>query len=71
MGSIFEAGVAFQSDTPIVYFCAGLPDGATFNLMLAQSGVKVCTSFEDLDDYLSRCNQANEILFEPYYGTIE
>ena len=29
---------------PIIYFCTGLPSGATFNLMLAQSGMKVCTS---------------------------
>lgn len=71
MGSIFEAGVAYHSDTPIIYFCAGLPQGSTFNLMLAQSGVKVCTSFQDLDDYLSRCKDSDEILFEPYYGSIE
>jgi len=71
MGSIFEAGVAFQSDTPIVYFCSGLPSGATFNLMLAQSGIKVCTSIEDLDDYLERCAEVGELLYEPYYGSIE
>jgi len=71
MGSIFEAGVAYNSNTPLVYFCAGLPEGATFNLMLAQSGIKVCTSFEDLDNYLSRCQEAGELLFEPYYGSIE
>ena len=71
MGSIFEAGVAFQSDTPIVYFCAGLPEGATFNLMLAQSVAKVCTSFDELDDYLSRCSDLSMLLHEPYYGSIE
>jgi|TARA_Y100000034_G_C6830797_1_gene374981 nucleoside 2-deoxyribosyltransferase len=71
MGSIFEAGVAHQSDTPIVYFCVGLPEGATFNLMLAQSGIKVCTSFEELDDYLSRCVDSEGLIFEPYYGNIE
>ena len=71
MGSIFEAGVAHQSDTPIVYFCAGLPEGAPFNLMLSQSGIKVCTSFDELDDYLFRCSEKDELIFEPYYGTIE
>ena len=71
MGSIFEAGVAHQSNTPIVYFCAGLMDGATFNLMLSQSGIKVCTSIDELDDYLFRCKKAGELLFEPYYGSIE
>ena len=71
MGSIFEAGYFKALEKPIVYFCAGLPEGATFNLMLAQSGAKVCTSKEDIIDYLSRCNEAGMILYEPYYGSIE
>jgi|TARA_R110001583_G_scaffold25188_6_gene91340 nucleoside 2-deoxyribosyltransferase len=71
MGSIFEAGYFNKLNKPIVYFCATLPAGAPFNLMLAQSGVKVCTSFEELSDYLSRCQESKKLLFEPYYGTIE
>ena len=71
MGSIFEAGYFKALEKPIVYFCAGLPDGAAFNLMLAQSGVKVCTSSEELSDYLNRCNAEGELLFEPYYGSIQ
>ena len=71
MGSIFEAGYFHSLGKPIVYFCAGLPEGATFNLMLAQSGIKVSTSFEDLDDYLSRCSDMEALLHEPYYGSIE
>ena len=71
MGSIFEAGYFKALEKPIVYFCAGLPEGASFNLMLAQSGFKVCTSKEDLNDYLSRCNEENNIIFEPYHGSIE
>lgn len=71
MGSIFEAGYFKALEKPIVYFCAGLPQGATFNLMLAQSGVKVCTSTEELNDYLLRCNEEGTMLFEPYYGNIE
>ena len=71
MGSIFEAGYFKALEKPIVYFCAGLPEGAAFNLMLAQSGVKVCTSTEALNNYLSRCNKEDKIIFEPYYGTIE
>ena len=71
MGSIFEAGYFHSLGKPIVYFCAGLPEGAAFNLMLAQSGVKVCTSTEELNDYLHRCDAEGKLLFEPYYGNIE
>jgi len=68
-----DAEIAFAGGfkKPIVYFCATLPPGAKFNLMLAESGVKVCTSLEELDDYLSRCVEAGEILEEPYDGSIE
>lgn len=71
IGTIWEAGYAYAHNRPIVYFCAGLPKGAKFNLMLARSGVKVCTSFGDLEDYLDRCNSAGEILVEPYSDAIE
>jgi len=69
MGTIFEAGVAYNADVPIVYFAQGLT--GNFNLMLAQSGVKVVTSYEDLRDYLTRSIDAGKPLFEPYYGNIE
>ena len=82
MGTIFECGyfkgwndahvaLADALDKPIVYYCGGLPKGARFNLMLSRSGVKVCTSIEELDDYLSRCVEAGEILVEAYGGNIE
>lgn len=69
MGSIFEAGYFNCLGKPIVYFAAGLR--GQFNLMLAQSGVKVCTSVPELREYLQRCNHANSILFEEYSGLIE
>jgi nucleoside 2-deoxyribosyltransferase len=71
IGTIWEAGYAHANERPIIYFCAGLPEGAKFNLMLARSGVKVCTSFEDLEDYLDRCHQAGSMLLEPYDQDIE
>ena len=52
IGTIWESGYAYAHKKPIVYFCGGLPKGAKFNLMLARSGVKVCTNFEQLEDYL-------------------
>ena len=71
MGSIFEAGYFHKLGKPIVYFCAGLPAGAQFNLMLAASGVTVCTSLEDLAGYLSECSAAGELLASRYQGKIE
>ena len=71
IGTIWEAGFGFAHKKPIVYFCQGLPDGAKFNLMLARSGVKVCTSFEQLEDYLNRCFEAKTLLMEPYDKDIE
>ena len=71
IGTIWEAGYAYAHNKPIVYFCAGLPEGAKFNLMLARSGIKVCTSFEQLEDYLDRCKNAGKLLDEPYSAEIE
>ncbi len=71
IGTIWEAGFAYAREVPIVYFCQGLPEGAKFNLMLARSGVKVCTSFEELEDYLDRCFSAESLLCEPYDQEIE
>ncbi len=72
MGSIFEAGYFHKLNKPIVYFCAGLPPGAQFNLMLAASGEAVCTSLEDLHAYLQRCIDEGEAVLERrYQGKIE
>lgn len=71
IGTIWEAGAAFAYETPIVYFCENLLPGAKFNLMLSRSGIKVCTSFEQLEDYLDRCKSAGEMLYEPYDKEIE
>jgi nucleoside 2-deoxyribosyltransferase len=71
IGTIWEAGYAHAYGKPIVYFCAGLPEGAKFNLMLARSGIKVCTSFEQLEDYLDRAVQTGELPDEPYDKDIE
>jgi nucleoside 2-deoxyribosyltransferase len=71
IGTIWEAGYAHAVKRPIVYFCAGLPEGAKFNLMLARSGIKVCTSFEQLEDYLDRTIETGELPYEPYDKDIE
>jgi nucleoside 2-deoxyribosyltransferase len=71
MGSIWEAGYFYSLDKPIVYFCAGLPPNAKFNLMLAASGVTVCTSIDDLRSYLIQCREAGKLLHRTYGGLIE
>ena len=71
IGTIWEAGFAFALRKPIIYFCAGLPEGAKFNLMLARSGCKVCTSFEELEDYLDRSWSQKQLILEPYDQAIE
>ena len=71
IGTIWEAGFAYAFNKPIVYFCAGLPLGAKFNLMLARSGIKVCTSFEELEEYLGRVIETKTLPFEPYDKSIE
>lgn len=71
IGTIWEAGYAHACDVPIVYFCAGLPKGAKFNLMLARSGIKVCTSFDQLAEYLDRSIDTGDLPIEPYSDAIE
>ena len=71
MGTIFEAGYFNCLEKPIVYFCDGLPPGAQFNLMLAASGIKVCRSLQEFDEYLSRCSDEDELIIERYQGEIE
>ncbi len=68
MGSIFEAGYFHSLGKPIVYFCAGLPEGAKFNLMLAASGKSVCTSLNGLEQYLTTCLDNNRSVVEVRYG---
>ena len=71
MGSIFEAGYFHKLNKPIIYFCAGLPDGAQFNLMLAASGLTVCTKLSDLKGYLKACIEEGKLLESRYQGAIE
>ena len=71
MGSIFEAGYFHKLGKPIVYFCAGLPAGAQFNLMLAASGISVLTSIDDLKTYLKNCIVMETLLQHRYRGAIE
>ncbi len=46
MGTLFECGYAHAEGIPIIYYAPGL--FGDFNLMLAKSAHRVCTSKEDL-----------------------
>ena len=71
MGTIFEAGYFNCLEKPIVYFCDGLPAGAQFNLMLAASGIAVCTSLDQLDAYLQDSAAEGRLITMRYQGAIE
>ena len=68
MGTIFEAGVAYALGKPIIYFADGFE--GNFNLMLAQSGIAVCTSVRDLENTISNFID-NPFMERPYNGVIE
>ena len=68
MGTIWEAGFAYGINKPVVYFAETLGDNP-FNLMLAQSGLDVFTSQEQVN-VGSLCNILNCSTRE-YRGDIE
>jgi nucleoside 2-deoxyribosyltransferase len=68
MGTIFEAGIAYQMGKPIIYYCEGLK--GPFNLMLSQSGRCVATSLEELKQHLIEIIK-NENYYKDYVGAIE
>ena len=77
VGTIFEAGYAYNECTPILYFAETLGD-KPFNLMLAMSGnMGICKSREELDNTLREINSValiDEYLFmkkSQFKGEIE
>jgi hypothetical protein len=68
MGTIWEAGYAFGIKKPILYYAETLGDNP-FNLMLAESGVGVFKSVEELTiDTIENCKNNRRLEFE---GAIE
>lgn len=74
MGVCFETGYAYGCGTPIVYFAETLGHNK-FNLMLAQSGIAVLTSRDELEATLQDNNFIdsilNNIVYKEYTGNIE
>lgn len=52
MGTLFEAGYAYAHHIPIIYYWEHADPTAKFNLMLAFSGVTVCSTEKELNDFL-------------------
>ena len=68
MGTIFECGVAYSFNVPIIYYCEGLE--GNFNLMLSQSGCSVAASPNILDEHIKGIMKSRKYKKE-YKGTIE
>lgn len=51
MGTIFEVGFAYANHIPVFGFAPFLPEGAAFNLMLANSMLEVFTDVKDMIKY--------------------
>jgi|TARA_Y100000034_G_scaffold95237_1_gene115558 nucleoside 2-deoxyribosyltransferase len=63
-GTMFEIGYSYAVGTPIVFLATELK-GKKFNLMLAQAGIKVLQSLEELKEWVINPT------YENYIGDIE
>lgn len=75
MGTIFEAGFAYATSVPIIYFWSqsGRPETSKkplFNLMLAESGIAVTENYIDLISVLQRFKNDPQFT-RPYDSEIE
>jgi len=68
MGTVFECGIAYAFNIPIIYYCEGLK--GDFNLMLSQSGIAVATSTEELEKHVKEFKKDSSYK-KKYQGTIE
>lgn len=68
--SVACAGYAYGLGRRVMYFAKGLPAGAQFNLMLAATGIAVCTEGVDLDNCLKQA-LTDYGWARPYTGLIE
>lgn len=72
MGTLFEAGYAYKAKKPILYFAETLGKNQ-FNLMLAESGLCVAKTREQLVTYLHHVKNRNFLRLNKiaYEGEIE
>lgn len=71
IGTIWECGYAFRSGKPIIYYAETLGD-RPFNLMLAESGVAIIRSIEELEQFLHKIESPSDLkIVRPYEGAVE
>ncbi|MEO5366714.1 MAG: nucleoside 2-deoxyribosyltransferase [Magnetococcus sp. WYHC-3] len=73
VGTIFECGYAFRSGRPILYYAETLGD-RPFNLMLAESGIRVVRATTELAELLDRIESKRDLQVvsqQTYEGSIE
>lgn len=68
MGTLWECGYAYALKVPVVYYWVGT---GKFNLMLAESGDAVCTSKEDLIDYVQKSSDLGYPVIRKFKGEME
>lgn len=68
MGTVFEAGYAYKSHVPILYYAPFLDPELPFNLMLAESGIAVLYTKEELKEALSDIREYKFDKNRYYYG---
>lgn len=68
MGTLFECGVAYTEDIPIIYYSK---IKGKFNLMLAQSAWAVFTDISKLVQYLTKGNEQDMFPHVTYTGEQE
>lgn len=74
MGTLFEAGYAYAKGIPIIYYWEHADPQAKFNLMLAFSGVTVCSSEKELNAFLDKLIEHDfnfAVCEEEYEGALE
>ena len=68
VGTIFECGVAYSNNVPIIYYCEGLK--GNFNIMLSRSGIAVSTTLSELEDHIIGILE-DELYYCEYEGYVE
>ena len=68
VGTVFECGVAYSNNIPIIYYCEGLK--GNFNIMLSRSGIAVATTLNELEEHVIGILE-DESYYHEYKGNVE
>ena len=70
IGTIWECGFAYRANVPITYYAETLGD-RPFNLMLAESGIRVVRNGSELYDWLHRITNPGDLAQTKFEGGVE